>query len=87
MEQTIEVLKEYEATSYASLEEKDIVLIEKRPGMAEPQERKRNFIQGTISNIVTEEKYNAIMSKLEEIGVEADISQALPSGGPFGDYG
>jgi thiol-disulfide isomerase/thioredoxin len=27
------------------------------------------------------------MTKIDELGINADISQALPTGGPFGDYG
>ena len=80
-------MKEHEALEYSSLEEKDIILIEKRPGFAEPAERRRSFVEGTISQELPQEKFNAIMQKIEEGDIAADISQALPPNSPFGDYG
>lgn len=87
MDQILQILKDHEVSTLASLQEKDVVLIEKRPGLAEPKERSRKIVEGTISHNVPKEKFNAIMLKADELGLLVDIEQTLPLGGPFGDYG
>ena len=47
----------------------------------------RNFVEGTISQSVGKEKFDKIMEAVEEKQISADLSQAMPTGGPFGDYG
>jgi thiol-disulfide isomerase/thioredoxin len=69
------------------LEEKTVVLTEIRGLGTEPIHRNRNFIEGTISQTVGQEKFTKILEVLAEKEIAADLSQAVPTGGPFGDYG
>jgi hypothetical protein len=66
MDKIIEILKENEALQFASLEEKDSLILEKRPQVAEIRERKRKDVEGIISQEVSSEKFNAILTKVDE---------------------
>ena len=49
--------------------------------MADIIERKQKFLEGSISQDVSSEKFQSISEKIDELGFPADISQALPVGG------
>ena len=87
MEQVIQILKDNQAENFATIEEKHFHLIQKRPGVADIIERKQKFLEGSISQDVSAEKFQNISEKIDELGIPADISQALPVGGVFRDYG
>ena len=55
--------------------------------MTEPVERRRKVIEGSMTQNVPKEKFEAIILKADQLGLLVDIEQALPTGGPFGDYG
>lgn len=88
LEKAVEILKEFEAQNGATLTQKSLGIVEKRPGTEQiGLIQRRGGVQGVLPSDFPEQKLQKINEKAEEKEIYLDLDIPIKLGEPFKNYG